>query len=130
MNGLLRINDTDHRICDGSHSRTGFRNMTKPARLPDPHRQAGAPRPHGWPQYERAERQARLFGAMLDHLGTSQEARRFGLVGIVAASEHCLACRHTVACEAWLTAGGGSFAPSYCPSASVFGRRDVEDPAT
>jgi hypothetical protein len=102
--------------------------MPKAARLPDPRRHTRDARAHGWPQYTRAERQARLFGAMLDHLGTSEEARRSGLVGIVAASEHCLTCRHTIACEAWLTAGGGSSAPAYCPSASIFGRREVEEP--
>jgi hypothetical protein len=65
---------------------------------------------------------------MLDRLGASEEARRNGLAGIVAAGEHCLTCRHTVACEAWLAAGGGSSAPAFCPGAALFGNHDVEEP--
>ena len=102
--------------------------MAKPPRLPDDRRNTGDTRPHGWPQYERAERQARVFGAMLDRFGTSEETRRSGLAGIIAAGENCLSCRHTIACEAWIAAGVNSAAPTFCPGAAVFGHRDIEEP--
>jgi hypothetical protein len=88
----------------------------------------GSSRVHGWPQYERAERQARLFGAMLDRLGTTDDARQGGLEAVVAASTRCLVCRQADACQQWLAAGNGTQAPDFCAGAGVFGRRRDDEP--
>jgi hypothetical protein len=72
-----------------------------------------------WPLFRRVERQARLFGEMLERVQVDQgKAAREGMgSGFATAAQRCLTCRKTVACEAWLAQGKSGAAPAFCPNA-------------
>jgi hypothetical protein len=77
-----------------------------------------------WPIFQRVERQARLFGEMMERVGVEPgAAAREGLgASFATASRRCLACRNAAECRRWLDNGGRQSAPPFCPNAAFLDR--------
>lgn len=78
----------------------------------------------GWPIFRRVQRQAHLFGEMLERSGADPgAATREGRGGAFAqAARRCLACPHTAACRDWLDGASEEPVPSFCPNAAYLRR--------
>lgn len=77
-----------------------------------------------WPIFERVQRQAHLFGEMMEHTGAAPgAAARDGRgVAFAAAARRCLACPHAGECRNWLDHAAGSDAPPFCPNVDYLSR--------
>jgi hypothetical protein len=81
-----------------------------------------------WPMFRHVERQAHLFGEMMERVGADvgAAAREGQGSAFATASRRCLLCRHSQACRQWLDAGGGLAPPDFCPNAAFLTRaRDL-----
>jgi hypothetical protein len=73
----------------------------------------------------RLERQSHLLGLMMERLGVDQELagqERLGLT-MARAARSCIFCRHSAACEEWLSAGAGPrprAGPDFCGNRDFF----------
>jgi hypothetical protein len=66
------------------------------------------------------ERQAHLFGEMMDRVGVDPgaAAREGHGSAFAAASRRCLMCRSAEECRIWLDEGGAARPPAFCPNAA------------
>jgi hypothetical protein len=83
-----------------------------------------------WPMFRRVERQAGLFGEMIERLDADPgaAAREDQGRSFAAASRRCLWCSHADECRAWLDGGGAGAAPLFCPNAAYLNRvRSAKD---
>jgi hypothetical protein len=73
-----------------------------------------------WPMTRWIERQARLFGDMMQRAGadTGTTVREQLDGGFVAACRRCLACSASIDCRRWLESGGADAPPTFCPNAA------------
>lgn len=80
-----------------------------------------------WPLFRRAQRQAQLFGDMLERSGADAGAAiREGRGSAFAqAARRCLACQHALACRDWLEGTAEEAAPSFCPNAAYLRRHET-----
>jgi len=78
------------------------------------------PRTRSWPRSRWVERQARLFGRMMERVGADPgaTARERFEGGFAAACDRCLACPNATDCQRWLEAGGADAPPPFCPNAA------------
>lgn len=83
-----------------------------------------ARRPRTWPLTARVERQAALFGEMMERIGANPgaAARERFAGGFAAACRRCLLCRNATECRYWLDEGGAGHAPDFCPNAAFLDR--------
>ena len=84
-----------------------------------------------WPMFRRVERQAGLFGDMMERLEVNPgaAAREEGGASFAAASRRCLWCSSSTECRNWLDRGGADAAPLFCPNAGYLNRvRGRKDP--
>lgn len=77
-----------------------------------------------WPIFRRVQRQAHLFGEMLEHSGADPAAAiREGRGSAFAqAARRCLACPHAAACRDWLDGENEAAVPSFCLNAAYLRR--------
>ena len=77
-----------------------------------------------WPMFRRVERQAQLFGEMMDRLDVDPgaAAREDRGMAYAGASRRCLWCARSAECREWLDHGGKSAAPLFCPNADYLNR--------
>lgn len=81
-------------------------------------------RARAWPMTRWVERQAGLFGRMMERVGADPgaAARDQFEGGFAAACRRCLACPSATDCQRWLEGGGADAAPSFCPNAAFLDR--------
>jgi hypothetical protein len=74
--------------------------------------------------FRRVERQARLFGEMIERLDVDPgaAAREEDGRAFAAASRRCIWCAHTAECRDWLGGGASGAAPPFCPNAAYLNR--------
>ena len=77
-----------------------------------------------WPLFHRVERQAHLFGEMMDRVGVNPgaAAREDQGSAFAAACRRCLLCSSAEACRQWLDTGGADTPPAFCPNAAYLSR--------
>ncbi|MGO4677754.1 DUF6455 family protein [Bosea sp. 2YAB26] len=77
-----------------------------------------------WPAFERAQRQAHLFGEMMERSGADLGAAvREGRGSAFAlAARRCLDCPHAGECRSWLNGASKEVAPDFCPNAAYLHR--------
>ncbi|WP_373696749.1 DUF6455 family protein [Microvirga yunnanensis] len=81
-------------------------------------------RARSWPRSRWVERQASLFGRMMERVGAQPgaTARERFEGGFAAACRRCLACPNATDCGRWLEGGGAGEPPSFCANAAFLNR--------
>jgi|EndMetStandDraft_8_1072994.scaffolds.fasta_scaffold425059_3 hypothetical protein len=82
------------------------------------------PRARAWPRSRWVERQAGLFGRMMERVGADPgaTAREQFEGGFAAACDRCLACPNATDCQRWLESGGADAAPPFCSNAAFLNK--------
>lgn len=77
-----------------------------------------------WPVLGRVQRQAQLFGEMLERAGVDPglAARECHGQAFAVAARRCLACGHADECRRWLDGASAEAVPAFCPNADYLRR--------